>query len=349
MGGRDAGGRLVLALVVVLVLMACAPASTTTVPPTVAPRASTPALPPSPTAAVTLASPSAAPASSVTLASLIAPSAKIETITTDLAFTEGPLWLPDGRLIVSDVPGNVVMVIDAAGEMTDFRRPSNHANGHALDADGLVLQAEHGDATTPGRITRLARTGQDTVLVDGFQGKRFNSPNDLIVKRDGTIWFTDPDYGLTGTSAIGSNGVYRLDPRTRAVTLLTTALGEPNGIAFSPDERTLYVSDSQGAGVVEGAGTVTAFPVHDDGSIGPGKRLGRGCDGIGVDELGDVWASSCGPEIVVTDPQGREIGSIAFPGDTTNLAWGGEDGKTLFVTTTGGWVHRLSLTVRETP
>lgn len=94
---------------------------------------------------------------------------------------------------------------------------------------------------------------------------------------------------------------------------------------------------------------MTASSVNDDGSIGPGTRLGRGCDGIGVDELGDVWASSCGPEIVITDPRGLEIGSIMFPGDTTNVAWGGEDGRTLFVTTQQGGVFLLSLTARETP
>lgn len=348
MGRRDIGGRLAVALAVVLVLAACAPASTITSPPSAAPLPSMPTPQPSPTAAMSVASPGVARAIPVTLVSLIASGATVEFVAAGLTLAEGPLWLPDGRLIVSDVSGDVVTVIDATGRMSDFRRPSHHANGHALDRDGSVVQAEHGDATTPGRITRLARTGPDSILADGFEGRHFNSPNDLIVKSDGTIWFTDPDYGLKGTSGIGFNGVYRLDPRTGAVTLLTRALGEPNGIAFSPDEKTLYVSDSAGAGVVEGAGVVTAFPVNDDGSIGPGKPFGRGCDGVGVDELGDVWASSCGPEIVVADPQGHEIGSITFPGDTANLAWGGEDGKTLFVTTTGGSVYRLSLTVMET-
>ena len=184
----------------------------------------------------------------------------------------------------------------------------------------------------------MPRTGPDTVLADNFQGKRFNSPNDLTVKSDGTIWFTDPDFGLS--RALGFNGVYRLDPNTKAVTLLTKALEAPNGIAFSPDEKTLYVSDTN-------TDTVTAFPVNADATIGPGKPFGRGCDGIGVDEQGNLWATTCGAQLAITDPHGVEIGYLLVPGSTTNLAWGGADGKTLFVTTQEGRVFRLLLTVKE--
>ena len=223
---------------------------------------------------------------------------------------------------------------------SDFRRPSNKANGHALAPDGSVIQAESGDRMNPGRITRLAPSGQDTVLADHFQGERFNSPNDLIAKRDGTIWFTDPDWVAVHPTEMDFRGVYRLDPSTGVVTLLTDALGKPNGIAFSPDEKTLYVSDS---GI-----TVYAFPVNDDGTIGPGHPFGRGADGIGVDEQGNVWATSGGLAIYVTDPQGIEIGTVLVPsGGATNLAWGGEDGRTLFVTTGDGSVYSLALTVRE--
>jgi gluconolactonase len=277
------------------------------------------------------------PVSATTLASLIAPGAQVETFASDMGFVEGPLWLPDGRLIVSEVYGNVVSVFDATGRKSDFRRPSNKANGHALAPDGSVIQAESGDGTSPGRITRLAPNGQDTVLADRFQGKRFNSPNDLIVKRDGTIWFTDPDYGAVHPTDLEFRGVYRLDPSTGVVTLLTDALNEPNGIAFSPDEKTLYVSD---------VASTDAFPVNDDGTIEPGHPFGPGADGIGVDEQGNVWGTSGGAKIYVTDPQGIEIGTVSVPGATTNLAWGGEDGKTLYVTTDGG-VYSLALTVRE--
>jgi gluconolactonase len=229
---------------------------------------------------------SPAPVSATTLASLIAPDAQFERFASGPALLEGPLWLPDGRLIVSEVYGNVVWVFDATGGKSDFRRPSNKANGHALAPDGSVIQAESGDGINPGRISRLAPSGQDTVLADRFQGKRFNSPNDLIAKRDGTIWFTDPDWVAVKPTEMDFRGVYRLDPSTGVVTLLTDALGEPNGIAFSPDERTLYVSDSNL--------TVHAFPVNDDGTIEPGHLFGRGADGIRVDEQGNVWATSGG-------------------------------------------------------
>ena len=285
------------------------------------------------------ASPS--PLGSVTVDSLIEPGATVEVFASGLTFSEGPLWLPDGRLLASDVPASVVSTFDAAGTANDFQRPSNHANGHGLDLDGSVIQAEHGDTMTPGRITRLSDAGEATVLADAYEQQRFNSPNDLIVKSDGSIWFTDPDFGLTGPSEIGFNGVYRLDPATGVVTLLTDALGEPNGIAFSPDERTLYVSDSNG-------GEVTAFPVNDDGTIGPGSSFGRGCDGIGVDELGNLWATTCASDVAVTDARGVSLGSIPFAGSTSNLAWGADDGKTLFVTS-GDRIYSQRLTVGEAP
>jgi len=201
------------------------------------------------------------------------------------------------------------------------------------------------DAPSVDLIARIAPNGSvSAVLADNFRGKRFNAPNDLIVKRDGTIWFTDPHYGELVQSKIGFNGVYRVDRKTRSATLMTKALLDPNGIAFSPDEKTLYVSDSSAGD----SGIVYAFPVAADNTLGPGRKLGRGCDGIAVDERGDVWASMCSNEIAITDPAGSEIGAIRFPGTTTNLAWGGADGKTLFVTTADGGVYSLALTVRET-
>ena len=276
-----------------------------------------------------------------TVKSLTASGAKAKLVASGLKFAEGPLWLPDVRLIVSDVLSKVVLALDAAGHKSDFRRPSNVANGHALDSDGSVVEAEAGDSTHHGLITRIATDGSVTVLADNFRGNRFNAPNDLIVKRDGTIWFTDPDFNELFASEIGFKGVYRLDSQTKAVTLLTKTLSEPNGIAFSPDEKTLYVSDSQ-------TGRLYSFPVAADDTLGPGKEFGLGCDGVGVDEQGNVWASTCDQYVAITDPAGISIGAIAFPGTTTNLAWGGADGKTLFVTTQEGGVYSLALTVSET-
>jgi gluconolactonase len=275
-----------------------------------------------------------------TLRSLIAPGAKVTLFASGLSFAEGPLWLPDGRLIVSDVAGDVVFAFAANGRKSAFRRPSNVANGHALEADGSVVEAEAGDKTHHPQIARIAADGSSTVLADSFRGKHLNEPNDLAVKRDGTIWFTDPSFD-GDPIPLGFFGVYRLDPKTKVVTLLTRTVSEPNGIAFSPDEKTLYVSDT-------GGGSITAFRVKGGKTLGRAREgFGDGCDGIGVDQQGNVWASTCQQELVVTAPSGRRIGAIPFPGTTTNLAWGGKNGKTLFATTQEGSVYSLALTVRE--
>jgi gluconolactonase len=283
----------------------------------------------------------ATPTPAPTLRSLIAPGAKVKLFATGLEYAEGPLWLPDGRLIVSDVYGDAVLVFHATGHKSDFRRPSNVANGHALDADGSVVEAEAGDKTHHPLIARIAADGSATVLADKFRGKHFNEPNDLIVKSDGTIWFTDPSFD-SDPSALGFYGVYRLDPKSKAVTLLNKTMGAPNGIAFSPDEKTLYVSDTA-------SDAITAFPITANETLGrPNEQFGEGCDGIGVDEQGNVWATTCHLNVVITAPSGKRIGAISLPGSTSNLAWGGTDGKTLFVTTQEGDVYSLALTVRET-
>ena len=273
--------------------------------------------------------------------SLVAPGAKV-TLLARVGYAEGPLWLPDGHLIVSDVHGDTVWELDAAGTKSVFRRPSNVANGHALDAHGSVIEAEAGRGKTPGRIVKLAANGTATVLADNYKGKPFIEPNDLIVKRDGTIWFTDPNLGLIQPPGTAVHGVYRLDPKTKVVTRLTKALNAPNGIAFSPDQKTLYVTDFAGEGLV-------AFPITARQTLGPARRLQiLGCDGIGVDERGDIWTTTCSSSLLVSNPAGKEIGEIAIPGTTTNLAWGGPQGKTLFITTQEGRIYSLALTVRET-
>jgi gluconolactonase len=289
---------------------------------------------------------SVAPAASTsppapTLRSLVARGAKVKRFASGLGYTEGTLWLPDARLIVSDVTNDVVLVFDAAGHKSVFRRPSNVANGHALDGNGAVLEAEAGDTTHHPLVARIDADGSATVLADKYRGKHLNEPNDLIAKRDGTIWFTDPSFD-SDPSALGFYGVYRIDPKTKVVTLMTKTLSAPNGIAFSPDQKTLYVSDT-------GSNKVVSFPVTVNGTVGrPNPQFGEGCDGIGVDERGNVWATTCGQDIVITAPSGKRIGAIPFPGTTSNLAWGGTNGKTLFVTTAEGSVYSLALTVRET-
>jgi gluconolactonase len=294
-----------------------------------------------PSTEVSSAPAAATPTRASTLRGLIAPGAKVKLFASGLGYAEGPLWLPDGRLIVSDVANDVVLVFDGTGHKSVFRRPSNVANGHALDANGSVVEAEAGDKTHHPLVARVSADGSATVLADNYRGKHLNEPNDLIVKRDGTIWFTDPSFDAD-PSALGFYGVYRLDPKTKVVTLLTKTVGVPNGIAFSPDEKTLYVSDT-------GSDTIASFPVTTNETLGrPNIQFGEGCDGIGVDERGNVWAATCGQDIVITAPSGKRIGAITVPGTTSNLAWGGTNGKTLFVTTQEGSVYSLALTVRET-
>ena len=271
---------------------------------------------------------------------LIAPGAKV-TLLGKVAYAEGPLWLPDGRLIVSDVHSDAVVAFDAAGKKSVFRRPSNVANGHALDAHGSVIEAEAGNGKHRGEIAKIDASGKATMLADSYRGKPFIEPNDVIVKRDGTIWFTDPNLGLIQPDGTAVHGVYRLDPKTKIVTRLTTALNAPNGIAFSPDQKTLYVTDSAGDGLV-------SFPITSHQTLGPERRLQiMGCDGVGVDEKGDVWTTTCSSFILITNPAGKKIGEIEIPGTTTNLAWGGAQGMTLFITTQEGRIYRLALTVRE--
>lgn len=281
------------------------------------------------------------------LEELIAPGAtvtlfgSVEPPSTGGNEAEGPLWLPDGRLIATDVGADTVVAFGAAGDRRVFRAGSNRASGTALDPGGAVVLAERGSSSRRGVIARIAADGSTKVLATGYHGKRFNSPNDLIVKRDGSIWFTDPDYGQESSPVIPFHGVFRLDPGSGRVTLVTDNLAEPNGIAFSPDQRTLYVSDSA---------TIEAFTVYADGTVGAQRRFGQigdGGGGIAVDARGDVWATTCGTFLHVLDPMGAPIGEVAFPDRTTNLAWGGRHGTTLFVTTSRGGVYRLALTLPE--
>ena len=269
------------------------------------------------------------------LVDLIPSGTTFETVIAGDNLFEGPLWLPDGRWIVSEIAANTVWQFDASDNKIVFLQPSNNANGHALDASGSIIQAEHGSAS----LAQIALDGRRSVLADRFEGKRFNSPNDMAVKRDGTIWFTDPTFGLGNrTSELGFTGVFRLDPKTGAVTVLNKMLNNPNGIAFSRDEQTLYVSAS---------GRITAFPINSAGMLGDGRDFGAGNDGLKVDAYGNVWSTG-ESSVVIYAPDGRLIGSIPTPEISTNLAFGGPAGKTVFVTTFKG-VYRLNAIVRLTP
>jgi gluconolactonase len=265
---------------------------------------------------------------------------KVEQLSTGYLFTEGPLWRDDlGALLFSDVQGNTIYKITppaTAGEV--FRTPSNNANGLALDPEGRLLTCEHS-----GR--RVSRTEGTTVvpLADLFEGKKLNSPNDIIVRSDGMVYFTDPPFGLgTQTSELGYNGVFRVTP-AKEISLVEMTMDKPNGIALSPDEKTLYVDDT-------GKAELWTFTVNADGSTGAGKKFistSPNPDGMTVDNEGNLYLSTlAGVDVYRSD--GTMRGNIPVPEQPSNCAFGGADGKTLYITARKG-VYQIKLNIAGKP
>ncbi len=254
--------------------------------------------------------------------------AKIERLATGMQFVEGPVWLRDngGLLVFSDIPADQLKKWSRSGGLGVFREPSNNANGNTLDGDGLLVSAEHGAR----RVSRIAKDGTVSTVVETFEGKKLNSPNDVVVKSDGTIWFTDPDYGLAGRpKEAPGNYVYRFDPKAGKLTAVVKDFDKPNGLCFSPDEKKLYVADSGKPRHIR------VFPVQQDGAVGDGQVFATidkgGPDGIRCDEGGRVWSSS-GDGAQVFSADGKLIARILLPEAAANLAFGGASGKTLFLT-----------------
>ncbi|MGH8020943.1 MAG: SMP-30/gluconolactonase/LRE family protein [Opitutaceae bacterium] len=279
---------------------------------------------------------------------LVADEARLEILATGFNWSEGPVWMPAERqLVFSDVPENVAYRWREGHEVDVFLQPSGFtgkrsssrepgSNGLALDANGRLLLAQHGDR----RIARLDENGRTfTTLAGRFEGKRFNSPNDLCLARDGTIYFTDPPYGLGDDEVreIDFHGVYRLAP-DGALSLISRELDRPNGIGLSPDEKTLYVANSDRARPV-------ILAITPDGGSKPGatrgffdgteliQRTGRrgAFDGLAVDERGNLWATGPGGVLILA-PDGRHLGSLLTGRATANCSFGGRDGSALFIT-----------------
>jgi gluconolactonase len=273
----------------------------------------------------------------------------LDRIATGFTFTEGPVWRGDD-LLFSDIPNSRTVryrALREGPEITTFRAPSGNANGLTLDLQDDVLACEHSGR----RVSRIRRDGAVETVADRYQGKRLNSPNDVVVRTDGAIFFTDPPYGLprqTEGKELAFNGVYRVDPGG-AVTLLVDDFERPNGLAFSPDERVLYIDDSARA-------HIRAFDVAPDGSLsngriwaemkgGPGERGVP--DGMKVDVEGNVYCTGAGG-VWIFAANGRYLGRIHMPEVTANLAWGGEDDRTLYLTATTS-VYRIRLAVPGIP
>jgi gluconolactonase len=255
--------------------------------------------------------------------------AMLQKLAGDMRFTEGPVWIArdGGFLVFSDIPSDELKRWSMKGGLSSFRRPSHQTNGNTLDREGRLISCEHAAR----RVTRTESDGAVTVLVDSFDGKKFNSPNDAVVKSDGSIWFTDPPYGLPkgGRRELDNNYVFRFDPATKDLRVVADDFDMPNGLCFAPDERTLYVADSGKPHHIR------AFEVTSDATLTNGRvfcTIDAGApDGIRCDDLGRVW-SSAGDGVHVFAPDGKLIGKIPVPETPANLCFGGDDGQTLFIT-----------------
>lgn len=271
---------------------------------------------------------------------LVPPGAELIELATGTLWAEGPVYLPDeDALVWSDVRSNAVLRWSGRdGSVRDVYRPSDHANGHTLDHDGRILACEHGTR----RIARYEADGSRTTVVDRYEGKRFNSPNDLVVASDGAIWFTDPPYGILkadegqpGVSELGRNCVFRLDRARGELTIVSDVMVDPNGLAFSPDESILYVSDTSRDRFPDGHHHIMAFDVVDGRTLAAPRVIAvieEGLsDGFRVDVEGNIWTSA-GRGISVFSADGVELGRIPVPELVGNCTFGGADGRRLFIT-----------------
>ncbi|MEG4107964.1 SMP-30/gluconolactonase/LRE family protein [Microcoleus sp. S13_C5] len=263
-----------------------------------------------------------------TVQDILEDSAKLEKVASNFQFIEGPIWHPDGFLLFSDIPADIIYKFASNQQVEVFRRPSGKANGNTLDKENRLLTAEHENR----RVSRTEKDGKVSTLADRYEGKRLNSPNDLVVKSDGSIYFTDPSYGVSkDQEELGFYGVYRLAGDGK-LTLLVKDLVLPNGIAFSPDEKKLYVNNSE-------AGYIAVYDVKPDGTI-TNERLfadlkdasqGGVPDGLKVDIEGNVYSTGPGG-VWILSPDGKVLGKISVPETATNVAWGESDRKTLYIT-----------------
>ncbi len=270
--------------------------------------------------------------------------AAVERLYTGTRWSEGPVWFGDGNyLLWSDIPNNRILRWHAdTGEVTTFRSPSNYSNGNSRDRQGRLLTCEHDSR----RLTRTEYDGTITVLMDNFQGKHLNAPNDLAVHSDGAIWFTDPGYGIMsdyeGHKATFELPavVYRLDPKTREVTVVATDMDKPNGICFSPDEKKLYIVDTGAPKRSTDPHPIRVYDVVDGTHLKNGRLFvdmsPGSSDGIRCDVDGNVWsAAGWGPEkyngVHVFAPDATLIGKIHLPETCANLCFGGPKKNRLFM------------------
>jgi gluconolactonase len=268
---------------------------------------------------------------------LVLPNAPLETLGTGYRWLEGPVWFADHDcLYVSDIPNDRVLRWTEDGGISVFRQPSGFANGHTRDREGRLLTCSHRERN----VSRTEFDGSVTVLASQFGGKRLNSPNDIVCKSDGTIWFSDPIYGISTDYEGGKQqqelppALYRFDPATGELRVAADDFVNPNGLAFSPDERFLYVAETGEQFDDASARSIRRFAVAEDGALSNGAPFHSitpgNADGFRVDELGNVW-SSAADGVHCISPQGELLGKILTASVVSNLCFGGRNRSRLFI------------------
>ena len=265
---------------------------------------------------------------------------RVERLWTGARWSEGPAWFGGGRyLIWSDIPNNRMMRFDECdGHVSVFRNPSNNSNGNTTDPHGRLVSCEH----LTRRVTRTEHDGSITVLADKFDGKRFNSPNDVVVKSDGSIWFTDPSYGILfdyeggrAESEIGACHVYRIDGQSGKITRVADDFEKPNGLAFSRDEKKLFIADTGVTHKENGPRHIRKFEVKSDGASLGKSTVFAECtaglfDGFRIDESDRIWTSAA-DGVHCYDKDGTLIGKIRIPELVANVCFGGPKRNRLFI------------------
>jgi gluconolactonase len=274
--------------------------------------------------------------------------ARLDHLYEGCRWAEGPAYFPAHRALVwSDIPNDRILRYDEATERVGvFRQPAGYTNGHTVDGQGRLVSCEHGAR----RVTRTEHDGTITVLADSHAGKRLNSPNDVVVRSDGTVYFTDPAYGIEGfyegyaaEPEQDECYVFRIDPITGAISVAAGGFERPNGLAFSLDERLLYVSDT-GASPKD----MHVLDVADDGTLSNRRQFAvctaGGFDGFRLDEHGRIWTSA-GDGVHVYDPDGTLLGKVLVPEIVANVAWGGAKRNRLYICATRS-LYAILLPVR---
>ena len=268
----------------------------------------------------------------------VLPNAPLEKLGVGYRWTEGPVWFADLQLLLfSDIPNDRVMRWTARAGVEVFRDPAGHENGHYRDLEGRLVACSHGARC----VRRTEHDGRVTVLADRFERRRLNSPNDVVVKSDGSIWFTDPLYGIAsdyeGERAESETppAVYRIDPRSGRLARVATDFDGPNGLCFSPDEKRLYVSETGRPFDPSAAQHIRVFDVGDDGEHLRNGRIFHkvepgAADGMRVDEEGNVW-SSAGDGVHCIAPSGDLLGKVLVPSTVANVTFGGPMRNRLFI------------------